>query len=412
MKYGVIGEHLKHSFSKDIHEKIADYKYDVCEIEPEKLDDFIKRGEFEGINVTIPYKEKVIPHLYSVSDKAKRIGAVNTIVNKDGKLFGYNTDYMGMKSLILRNKIDLKGKKALIMGNGGTAKTGHAVLTDLGASQIIHVGREGEGADVLYGNVVELHSDADFILNTTPVGMFPKNEGKIIDIKLFPKLMGLIDVVYNPLRTNIVLDAMEMGIPAESGLYMLVSQAVYASEFFLEKAYDISVCESTFKEILKSKENIVLTGMPSSGKTTVGKYLAGITGKEFIDTDDEIVKKIGMDIPSYFAKYGEKAFRNVESEVIADVSKKNGLIISTGGGAILRKENVRSLKQNGRVYFLNRSLELLTPTSSRPLSSDIEALKKRFEERYELYLGSCDVEIKADGTIKEVGDIIIEEFYK
>jgi shikimate dehydrogenase len=312
----------------------------------------------------------------------------------------------------LRNKIDLKGKKALIMGNGGTAKTGHAVLTDLGASQIIHVGREGEGADVLYGNVVELHSDADFILNTTPVGMFPKNEGKIIDIKLFPKLMRLIDVVYNPLRTNIVLDAMEMGIPAESGLYMLVSQAVYASEFFLEKAYDISVCESTFKEILKSKENIVLTGMPSSGKTTVGKYLAGITGKEFIDTDDEIVKKIGMDIPSYFAKYGEKAFRNVESEVIADVSKKNGLIISTGGGAILRKENVRSLKQNGRVYFLNRSLELLTPTSSRPLSSDIEALKKRFEERYELYLGSCDVEIKADGTIKEVGDIIIEEFYK
>ncbi len=412
MKYGVIGEHLKHSFSKDIHERIADYKYDVCEIEPEKLDDFIKRGEFEGINVTIPYKEKVIPHLYSVSDKAKRIGAVNTIVNKDGKLYGYNTDYMGMKSLILRNKIDLKGKKALIMGNGGTAKTGHAVLTDLGASQIIHVGREGEGADVLYGNVVELHSDADFILNTTPVGMFPKNEGKIIDIKLFPKLMGLIDVVYNPLRTNIVLDAMEMGIPAESGLYMLVSQAVYASEFFLEKAYDISLCESTFKEILKSKENIALTGMPSSGKTTVGKYLAGITGKEFIDTDDEIVKKIGMDIPSYFAKYGEKAFRNVESEVIADVSKKNGLIISTGGGAILRKENVRSLKQNGRVYFLNRSLELLTPTSSRPLSSDIEALKKRFEERYELYLGSCDVEIKADGTIKEVGDIIIEEFYK
>ena len=412
MKYGVIGEHLKHSFSKDIHEKIADYKYDICEIEPEKLESFIKSGEFEGINVTIPYKEKVIPHLYSVSDKAKRIGAVNTVVNKDGKLYGYNTDYMGMRALILRNKIDLKGKKALIMGNGGTAKTGRAVLTDLGASQIIHVGREGEGADVLYGDVVELHSDADFILNTTPVGMFPKNEGKIIDIKLFPNLMGLIDVVYNPLRTNIVLDAIEMGIPAESGLYMLVSQAVYASEFFLEKKYDISVCESTFKEILKSKENIVLTGMPSSGKTTVGKYLAGITCKEFIDTDDEIVKKIGMDIPSYFAKYGEKAFRDVESEVIGEISKKNGLIISTGGGAILRKENVRSLKQNGRVYFLNRSLELLTPTSSRPLSSDMEALKKRFEERYELYLSSCDVEIKADGTIKEVGDIISEEFYK
>ena len=412
MKYGVIGEHLKHSFSKDIHEKIADYKYDICEIEPEKLDDFIKSGEFEGINVTIPYKEKVIPHLYSISDKAKRIGAVNTIVNKDGRLYGYNTDYMGMKALILRNKIDIKGKKALIMGNGDTAKTGHAVLTDLGAKQIIHVGREGEEADVLYGDVVELHSDADFILNTTPVGMFPKNEGRIIDISLFPKLMGLIDVVYNPLRTNIVLDAMERGIPAESGLYMLVSQAVFASEFFLEKEYDASVSENTFKEILKQKENIVLVGMPSSGKTTVGKYLSEITGKEFIDTDDEIIKKINMDIPSYFAKYGEKAFRDVESEVIGEVSKKNGFIISTGGGAILRQENVRCLKQNGRVYFLNRSLELLTPTSSRPLSSDIEALKKRFEERYELYLKAADVEIKADGAIKEVGDIISEEFYK
>ncbi len=412
MKYGVIGEHLKHSFSKEIHESIADYKYDVCEIEPHALDGFMEGKEFYGINVTIPYKEKVIPHLYEISDSAKRIGAVNTVVNKDGKLYGYNTDYMGMRALILRNGIDLKGKKALIMGNGGTAKTGHCVLLDLGAAEVIHAGRDFEDADVLYEDVVKLHSDADFILNTTPVGMFPKNEGRIIDIKSFPKLIGLIDVVYNPLRTNLVLDALSMGIKAEAGLYMLVSQAVYASEFFTEREYDASVCEKVFKDILRQKENIVLTGMPSSGKTTVGKRLADITGKEFVDTDDEIVKRIGTDIPSFFAKFGEKEFRRVESEVITEVSKKNGLIIATGGGAVLKEENVRCLKQNGRVYFLDRALELLTPTGTRPLSSDREALKKRFEERYDIYVGCADVQTAANGTVNEVADIIKGDFYR
>ncbi|MBQ9745152.1 MAG: shikimate dehydrogenase [Clostridia bacterium] len=412
MKYGVIGEHLKHSFSKEIHEKIANYKYDICEVEPNKLGELLTKAEFNGINVTIPYKEKVIPYLCSISDKAKRIGAVNTVVNKDGMLYGYNTDYMGMKALILRNGIDLSGKKALIMGNGGTAKTGHCVLADLGAKEIIHVGREFENPDVLYGDVVKLHSDADFILNTTPVGMFPKNEGKIIDIADFPKLMGLIDVVYNPLRTNIVLDAKEKGIPAESGLYMLVSQAVYASEFFTGEKYAPEIQDSVFKDILKQKENIALIGMPSSGKTTVGKYLAKLTGKEFIDTDDEIIKIIGTDIPTYFREHGEGAFRDVEAQVIEEVSKKNGLVISTGGGAILRPENVRCLKQNSRVYFLNRSLDLLMPTASRPLSSDISALKKRFEERYDKYISSADVEIMADGTVEEVGNMIKEEFYK
>jgi shikimate dehydrogenase len=333
-------------------------------------------------------------------------------VNKNGKLYGYNTDYMGMKSLILRNGIDLKGKKALILGNGGTAKTAYQVLIDLGAREVLYVGRNPENCDVLYGDVVELHRDADFILNTTPVGMFPKNEGKIIDIFAFPSLTGVIDVVYNPLRTNLVLDAMERGLKTEAGLYMLVSQAVYASEFFMDTTYDDSVCEKVFKDIFKEKENIVLIGMPSSGKTTVGKRLAEITGKEFIDTDDEIVKRIGMDIPSYFAKFGEAEFRRVESEIIAEVSKKNGMIISTGGGAVLKYENVRNLRQNGRLYFLNRSLELLTPTKSRPLSSDIEALKKRFDERYETYLSSADVEIEANGTVNEVADKIKEEFYK
>ena len=412
MKFGVIGEHLKHSFSKEIHEKIADYSYVVKEIEPDNLGAFLTEAEFCGINVTIPYKEKVIPYLYEISNTAKKIGAINTIVNKGGNLYGYNTDYMGMRSLILRNGIDLKGKKALILGNGGTAKTGYQVLMDLGAEKVLFVGRNPDSCDVLYGDVAKLHSDAEFILNTTPVGMFPNNEGKIIDISLFPKLSGLIDAVYNPLRTNLVLDAMERGIKAEAGLYMLVSQAVYASEFFMDTTYDLSVCENVFKDILKEKENIVLIGMPSSGKTTVGKRLAEITGKEFIDTDDEIVKRIGTDIPSYFRKFGEAEFRKVEGEVIAEVSKKNGMIISTGGGAVLNCANVRNLRQNGRLYFLNRSLELLTPTKSRPLSSDIEALKKRFDERYEIYVSSADVVIEANGTVNEVADKIKEEFYK
>ena len=412
MKFGVIGEHLKHSFSKEIHEKIADYSYVVKEIEPNKLGSFLTEADFCGINVTIPYKEKVIPYLYNISDTAKKIGAINTVVNKDGKLYGYNTDYMGMRSLILRNGIDLKGKKALVLGNGGTAKTGYHVLSDLGAKEVLLVGRNPDFCDVLYGDVAKFHSDAEFILNTTPVGMFPKNEGKIIDISLFPKLSGLIDAVYNPLRTNLVLDALEKGIKAEAGLYMLVSQAVYASEFFMDTTYDLSVCENVFKDILKEKENIVLVGMPSSGKTTVGKRLAMITGKDFVDTDDEIVKRIGLDIPSYFAKFGEAEFRKVESEVIYDIGKKNGMIISTGGGAVLKSENVRCLRQNGRIYFLNRSLDLLIPTKSRPLSSDIDALKKRFDERYDIYVSSADVAVEANGTVNEVADKIKEEFYK
>ena len=412
MKYGVIGEHLKHSFSKEIHEKIADYSYVVKEIEPENLGKFLTEADFDGINVTIPYKEKSIPYLYEISDSARKIGAINTVVNKGGKLYGYNTDYMGMKSLILRNGIDLKGKKTLIMGGGGTAKTGHQVLLDLGAREVLHAGRDFENPDVLYEDVSRLHSDADFILNTTPVGMFPRNEGKIIDISDFPNLMGVIDVVYNPLRTNLVLDAMERGLKTEAGLYMLVSQAVYASEFFVETKYDPSVCENVFKDILKQKENIVLIGMPSSGKTTVGKQLAKLLNREFVDTDDEIVKKIGMSIPEYFEKFGEDEFRRQESLVVSEVSAQNNQIIATGGGVILKNENIRRLKQNGLVYFLDRDLELLCPTSDRPLSSNKEAMKKRYEERYSIYKSLCDIIIDGNGTVENVAEMIIKEWQK
>lgn len=411
MRYGLIGEHLGHSFSREIHERIADYKYEIHEVAPDALGDFLSNPTFEGINITIPYKEKAIPYLYFVSDNARKIGAVNTVRNENGKLYGYNTDYMGMRALILRNKIDLKDKKALILGCGGTSKTGYAVLSDLGVRQIVRVGREGEGADVLYKDVLNEHSDAEFILNTTPVGMYPKNEGKIIDVNDFPKLEGLIDVVYNPLRTNIVLDARKKGIKAESGLYMLVSQAIYASEIFTGNKISEELCTATFNEILLQKENIVLVGMPSCGKTTVGHYLASQTGRELIDTDDEIVKRIGMEISEYFALYGEEKFREVESEVVKEACAKNGAIIATGGGAILRDENVRYMKQNGRVYFLNRALDLLTPTSDRPTASDYEALRKRYNERYSKYISCADVVVPANGTVVQVAEIIKGEFF-
>lgn len=412
MKYGLIGERLGHSFSKEIHEGIADYTYELCEIAPDKLEGFFENPEFKGINVTIPYKEKAIPYLDFVSDKAKSIGAVNTVKNEKGRLYGYNTDYMGMKALILKNNIDLKGKKALILGGGGTAKTGRVVLSDLGVREIVRVGRDIENPDVTYDEVVEKHADAEFILNTTPVGMYPKNEGKIINVSDFPRLIGLIDVVYNPLRTNLVLEARKLGIPSEGGLYMLVSQAVYACEIFTGNKISDEVTKDTFDKIFKSKENIVLIGMPSSGKSTIGQYLAEKTGRALVDTDAEIVKKINMPISEYFAKYGEGAFRDVESEVIREIGAKNGLIIATGGGAILREDNVRYLKQNGRLYFLNRSLEKLIPTSDRPLSSDIEALKRRYNERYNIYLSSADVTVDGDGTVSEVAEIIKGEFFK
>lgn len=411
MKYGLIGEHLGHSFSKEIHEKIADYVYEICEIAPDKLEEFIKKADFNGINVTIPYKEKVIPYLYFVSDNARKIGAVNTVKNEDGKLYGYNTDYMGMKALILRNQIDLKGKKALILGGGGTSKTGRAVLSDLGVREIVRVGLAHESPDALYEDVARLHSDAEFILNTTPVGMYPKNEGKIIDIKDFPCLEGVIDVVYNPLRTNLVLDAKKRGLKSEGGLYMLVSQAVYACEIFTSTKIPTEVCDRIFNQIVKQKENIVLIGMPSSGKSTVGMYLSQLTDRELVDTDEEIVKKIGMEISEYFALYGEEKFREIESEVVKEISAKNGLIIATGGGAILREDNVRYLKQNGRLYFLNRALEMLTPTSDRPTASDYEALKKRYNERYGIYTSVADVIVPANGTVPQVAEIIKGEFF-
>lgn len=412
MRYGVIGEHLKHSFSKEIHAQIGDYEYEIKEIERKDLEAFMMARDFLGINVTIPYKQDVIPYLDYVDPSALEIGAVNTVVNRGGKLYGYNTDYSGMKALAEVIGLEPRGKKVLVIGTGGTSKTATRVLKDAGASKIIYVSDKKQPYACTYDEIYKDHTDIDIIFNTSPVGMYPKNDGIPLDISRFPRLCGVLDVVYNPIRTNLVSEAEKGGIRAQGGLYMLSAQAVYAYEHFTGKTVDKSLCDSVFKTVLKSKNNIILIGMPSSGKTTVGKILAEMTGKEFFDTDEAIVKRVGMDIASYFEQNGEGAFREIEAEVIKEASLKNGLIISTGGGAILREESVRRLKQNGSLYFLDRSLELLMPTEDRPLGNSKEAIKKRYEERYSIYLSSCDVRVDGDKTPLDVARAIYEDWNK
>ena len=412
MKYGLIGEHLTHSFSKVIHEQIGDYVYEIKEIEPQNVDAFMKQRDFCAINVTIPYKETVIPYLDYIDPSAKKIGAVNTVVNKNGKLYGYNTDYFGMMALVSKIGLDIKSKKVLVIGTGGTSKTATAVINDLGAREIIYVSNTDTKGALSYDEVYKNHTDIQIIFNTSPVGMYPKNGATPIDIEKFELLEGIVDVVYNPIRTNLVINAQQKGLLAQGGLYMLGAQAVYAYEYFMDTKVDKSICDTVYNTVLKQKDNIILTGMPSSGKTTIGKILASKTGKTFVDTDDEIIKKIGMDIPSYFAKYGEKAFRDVESEVIKEVSVNNNQIIATGGGAILREENITYLKQNGNIYFLNRDLEKLIPTSDRPLSSDVDALKRRYDERYPIYKATADIIINGNGTPTEVANYIYGEYNK
>lgn len=410
MKYGLIGEHLTHSFSKVVHEQIGDYVYEIKEIEPENVKAFIESKDFLGINVTIPYKETVIPYLDYVDKAARSIGAVNTVVNRDGKLYGYNTDYSGMLALVNRVGINVEGKKVLIIGTGGTSKTATAVVKDLGAKEIIYASSSGALGAYSYDEIYECHTDAQIIFNTSPVGMYPKNQGIPIDITKFKDLEGVIDAVYNPIRTSLVLKAKELGIKSEGGLYMLGAQAVYAYEHFSGNKVDKSLCDKIYNSVIKSKENIALIGMPASGKSSVGRVLAEMTGKTLVDTDEEIVKRARMDIPTIFKEYGEEYFRQLESQVISDLSKQNGLIISTGGGAVLNKENVTFLKQNATVYFLDRSLDLLVPTEDRPLSSSREAITKRYNERYSIYLTSADKRIEGDGTVNEVAKIIYKDY--
>ena len=409
MKYGLIGERLGHSFSKEIHEQIGGYEYELVELNEQEFHKFMESKNFKAINVTIPYKEKVIPYLTHISKEASEIKAVNTIVNKDGVLYGYNTDCLGLKEMLNHFNIDVFNKKVMILGTGGTSKTSHQVVKDLKAKDVMFVSLNKEENTITYDQVDEYAKDIDVLFNTTPCEMYPNNDKEIISLDKFNSLTGVVDVVYNPLRTNLVLKAKNKSINCCSGLFMLIAQAFYAIEIFLDKKLDKQIISDLYNQMINEKENIVLIGMPSCGKSTIGKKLAKKINKKFVDVDSEIEKIIKTDIASFITENGEEAFRKIESEVIEQLSKQNNLVIATGGGSILKERNVNFLKQNGRLYFLDRSLKNLCVTSSRPLSSTYDALEKRYKERYPIYNKVCDVKVNGDMGISTIIKYIIQE---
>ena len=410
-EFGLIGEKLPHSYSAEIHKKFRGYDYRLCELKKEELPLFFEERAFHGINVTIPYKKDVLPYLSHIDPKAKSIGAVNTIVNRDGALFGYNTDYYGLSSLFSLIGVSPKGKKAMILGTGGTSRTALAVLRDAGAAVITVVSRTESADTVSYEKAMTL-SDTEILINTTPVGMFPDPDGCPIDLRVFPRLCGVVDAIYNPLRTNLVLDARALGIPAVGGLSMLVAQAQAASRLFLEEEPndDREIVRRVTDEIRKEKENIVLVGMPTSGKSTIGKAIALETGREFFDADAVFEEKCSLSAADYIRQNGEEAFRKKETEILAFCANRSGAVIATGGGAVLKSENKRTLSRNGRIFFIDRSPEKLLCSGDRPLSATREALKKLYDTRYRLYLDFCDEKVDGDGTIEETAREILLRF--
>ena len=401
LTYGCIGEHLPHSFSREIHEQIGGYAYELKELAPEELPGFMTARAFRGINVTIPYKQAVIPFLDEIDETARTIGAVNTVVNRHGKLYGYNTDLDGLTRLIRRIGLDLKDRKVLIPGTGGTSLTASFAAEKLGARKFLRVSRTGREGSLTYEEALRNHTDAEIILNTTPCGMFPDPDAQPLPLEPFSSLQGVVDAIYNPLRSRLVLDARSRGIPAEGGLYMLVAQAVRASEHFLDTPYPEDLSDMIYERILRRKENIVLIGMPGSGKSAVGKILAAKTGRPLADTDELVVREAGKSIPDIFRENGESAFRDLESAVIRRLSKQGGQIISTGGGAVLRPENVTALRQNGRLFWLDRSPDDLTPTEDRPLADTDAKMKLLYHERQPIYRAAADVTIPVTGTPEE-----------
>ena len=411
MQYGLIGKKLGHSFSREVHEQLADYEYELLELPNEEaVGALLQKAEFRAINVTIPYKQTVIPYLTEISPEARAIGAVNTIVNKNGKLYGYNTDFYGMTAALARiGFTGFEGKRALVLGTGGTSLTSVAVLKALGVKSVLTVSREPKGDSISYEKALSCHTDVDVLFNTTPVGMFPSPEEIPIPISAFPKLTCAFDAVYNPLTTRFILEARARGISADTGLYMLVAQAFRAVELFLDTTLSEELLEKTYQSVLRAKQNIVLIGMPSAGKTTVGRMLAERLNRPFTDLDDEIVKLSGRDIPAIFREEGEKAFRDIESEAVRIASQATGAVIATGGGAVLREENIKRLKQNGILVYLDRPLEALTPTSDRPTASDRAAIAARYRERRPIYLAAADLTVSVGEDFTAVADRIQKE---
>lgn len=392
--YGLLGRKLGHSWSVPIHRALGCPDYRLYEVEPEDLPAFLQREDIGGLNVTIPYKREVIPFCDELDQGAQAIGSVNTIVRgKDGRLRGYNTDLGGFRAMARRAGIAFAGKKVLVLGSGGASLTVRAAARLEGAGEVTVISRTGPDN---YGNLAERHGDAQVLVNATPVGMWPQVEGRPLDLALLPRLEGVLDLIYNPLRTNLILQAQERGIPCCGGLSMLVEQAAEAEELFFGRAIPREKTEEILSGLWQDRANLVLVGMPGCGKSTVGRALAEQTGRPFIDLDEEIVRRAGKPIPEIFREDGETAFRELESRVLAEVCGQSGQIIATGGGAVLREENRAAMRRSGRVYFLRREPEKL-PTQGRPLSQAGD-LREMYRVRLPLYQAVADAEADNDSA--------------
>lgn len=410
--FGLLGRKLGHSFSPDIHRQIGEaagrtYDYVLFEKEPEELEAFIKGGEWEGLNVTVPYKEDVIPFLDELSEEAAAIGAVNTIVRKDGRLIGYNTDYYGFMHTLDVNGVQVEGSKCLVLGAGGASKAVTAVLNDMDAGQVVVMSRKG---DVTFADLAD-HKDAEILINTTPVGMYPDTGKSLVYPGTFTKLKWVVDLIYNPIRTNLLCQAKKSLMEPISGLQMLVSQAVYSYMLFTDNVIEErdEITEKIAGAMRREKQNILLIGMPGTGKTTVGTALADMLGRELFDTDEMIIARDGRPIPEIFAEDGEEYFRDLESAAASELSQRTGIIISGGGGIITREENYYSLAENSFIVFLNRDLSLL-PIEGRPLSQS-QPLERLYQARLPLYRSWCDAEVDMNGlTPEETAEKILEMF--
>ena len=413
MRTGLLGEHLSHSFSPQIHAALAGdrYSYELFERAPEGVEAFIKGDEWDALNVTIPYKQTVMPYLDVISDEATRIGAVNTVTRlPDGRLKGDNTDYFGFARTVTACGCDPKGKKALVLGNGGAAATAVAVLSDLGA-EVVLIGRSDRAVGGIspqpYEAVYEVHADAAVVVNCTPVGMYPRLVGQSpVELARLPRAEAVFDMVYNPARTALIQEAMRLGIPAYNGLLMLVAQAKRAAELFLQEELSDGLIDPIVEAISRETQNIILVGMPGCGKSTVGKALAKAMGRPLVDTDALIVEAAGRSIPEIFATDGEEVFRALETEAVKKAGMTSGAVIATGGGVVTRERNYAPLSQNGRIVFIKRELEEL-PVDGRPISRSTPKAEL-YAKRLPLYKACADAEVDNDGRLTDTVEAILK----
>lgn len=412
MKYGLIGESLSHSFSSIIHPLLYDAPYELHHLSFTDFDQFMKQKDFVGINVTMPYKEKVLPYMDILDSSAAKTGAINTILHKHHKLYGYNTDYLGFQYTLQKHQITVTHKKIIVLGNGGASKAVQAVLRDLYAKEIILVKQNQSDATITYAECYAKHTDADIIINASPVGMYPNNEEMPIDLTKFKHLDYVIDLIYNPLKTKLCILAHHLQIQSITGLDMLIAQAYYSSQLFHDIHLPIENIDEIHQWLIKKQQNIVLIGMPSSGKTTIAKALAQKLHMSYIDTDEIIVGNENMEIAHLFSLHGEAYFRELETTVIHDISKQQQLIIATGGGVIENEDNMMMLQENGYLIYIDCDVERLLVDKQRPLSSSKKDLYELYEKRHSKYLAASDFVIKNNKTISQVVDDIIKQLHQ